>query len=486
MLDLKILKLNPQQKKTFEAAEKYLKGSDARKANYRSWHEDEVMQAEGYAIKDGQSHIPSGEHEGITPQELAIKADYESKKREFIGEGNPAQICQNLEENFNQYKDRWDNPRKVTAERRDMIQKDFKNKIADCRQEFELTKRNLDERLEAKRNEYERVRDKFEEVQKKHNRHHTDGTGLFIKKPWLELLIIGLFGLLEIPINYKVFSIFGESVTNTYLISFALVIFLIGITYFCGVFYKRRKDDTTYMAYGKLCLLLILTFCFTAALLRYNFIIYESKLFSIALAGGEHVDFTTFLKENFKIIDAFGDFQFYLFLSLNLMVFAIGIFIAYMSKDSRKEYETVYMEHYHKEQAHLKYKKETEKTIEKKTDEYEKEREELNDKKRGSINNVELEIQDGKAIYSHYSALYDQVFAHVTGFAAMAQQDFKSCVSRYITTNIAERKSANYPTHWNKETTIQLEIDMSQFRELNTYSESSSNEDAGHKDIVDP
>ncbi|MCW5908897.1 MAG: hypothetical protein KIS94_13620 [Chitinophagales bacterium] len=162
----------------------------------------------------------------------------------------------------------------------------------------------------------------------------TDGNGYFLKHTWLIYLIVGLLGVLELPLNNTVFKAFKIGRGDTALVALLLVIIIPISAHFTGLFLKRWNGKTHNKIWSIILATLLVSFAVAMSLFRYVY-------FESINLQGTYLNLAEAFK-HVKVAGAFSHPEFWVVLFFNILLILIGIILGFNAHDSDSNFETAY------------------------------------------------------------------------------------------------------------------------------------------------
>jgi hypothetical protein len=188
--------------------------------------------------------------------------------------------------------------------------------------------------------EITRIKQEYEKAKMLHGRllGETNGTPFLMKRPWIIYAVLGLLGILEVPLNNSVFAPLAVGAAGTVMLAILLVVITPLLAHFAGKFIKQSREKVSNLLLGIGVVLLLLILTIFLSLLRHLF--FEAK--------AVEVDFNTFqeayskMQATLTFKSVMGSAIFWTSFLLNFGLVAVGFVLSYLTHDSIAAFERSY------------------------------------------------------------------------------------------------------------------------------------------------
>ena len=281
-------------------------------------HKDLLRQAEQLGEQDGSLSLPQTEDPLLSPNEMLIKSEYQKLIADSWNEGRPYLDKPHLDyqSTVDELKEYQQQEQLILTRELELIQKEKNDIVEHINKEFQIRQAEIDQLDKVVQRDYLVARQALQQIQDRVGR--MSPLIHFKSKFWYLILLMGL-GFAEVPLNIQIFQKFGEAFFITIIMACSLGIAIPVLAHFTGVFVKQRKEKREYNWLALLSVGLFFIFNFGVSIFR-------------AYVLAEHTGETA---NNLNIV---------IFVSLNLILFVIGVLAAYFRHDESYE-----LEHTHEE-----------------------------------------------------------------------------------------------------------------------------------------
>jgi hypothetical protein len=252
-----------------------LNGYDPKQAeeDLKRKHKNILEECEDRGQKSGQMDIPKNDLD-IDPFEDQIKAKYQQIIEEFH-ENQHGFLSEIFDKKYTvTLQELNDREEGVTIEKTELERENryFRKKGEEIKKQYDDEKRNIlnNEALKLA------IRDCEESKKKMDNYSAIIGRNepyIQFKPFWLYVIILGILGICEIPLNYQVFKYFREIPLLTLIMSCSIVFAVPLLSHFSGLFLKQRNEHVEYPYFATVSFLIIIGLSITTAFLRHGYMI---------------------------------------------------------------------------------------------------------------------------------------------------------------------------------------------------------------------
>ncbi|QGY42466.1 hypothetical protein GM418_01990 [Maribellus comscasis] len=373
--------------------------------------------------EDGKRNLPSVDDTFVTPYEHEIRNNYQAEVEELYKNGR--QVLDDLKDR--NYKPVSNELKELSPDKIQLLLNEAGKEKA--RKLEELNNNHLDTvkdienspHYQTSKKRFERIKNRWEEVTKKHNREELN---IHFKPYWAYILLLFAIGIAEFPLNNQVFVSFRETPLLTLIMAGVLVITLPFLAHAAGKILKQAK---THKIYPFLFILLVLTVAsvsYFTALLRTNYLeelgVPEEQLF---------LDQWTFF-------------------TIGIILFLVGTIASFFAHDDSNEFVEVYHKFHKEEEAFVKVEKEIndKRTAEK--NEYDLQRKEIQNEYSEKTALFKNRIQDLNTQKIQIAGNYNKVLAFCQGMERKINSNFKEAIFNYRDTNLTFRNNHKQPKSW--------------------------------------
>ncbi len=390
--------------------------------------------------EDGKRNLPSVDDTFVTPFEHEIRNNYQAEIEELYKNGR--QVLDDLKDR--NYKPVIKELEQLSPERIELLLNEAEKEKA--RKLDELTGNHLDTvkdienspHYQTSKKRYERVRNRWEEVSKKHDRQELN---IHFKPYWAYILLLFGIGIAEFPLNNQVFISFRETPLLTLIMAGVLVITLPFLAHAAGKILKQSKSHKIYPFLFILLVLTVASVSYFTALLRTNYLeelgVPEGQLF---------LDRWTFF-------------------TIGMILFMVGTIASFFAHDDSSEFTEVYQKFHKEEEEFVQVEKEVnDKRAQEKAD-YDTRRKEIQNEYSQKTELFKNRIQDLNKEKIQIAGNYNKVLAFCQGMERKINSNFKETIFNYRDTNLTFRNNHKQPKSWEQSVT-NLNGYFSEFSEL--------------------
>ena len=411
----------------------------SQKARIEELHGKLVRQAEMLGEQDGALSLPCSKDPQLSPNELLIKSEYQRLIADCWNEGRPYLDKPHLDYQTNK-EDLVDfESNKETILDRDLklVEKERNDQIDFINKEYQIQQDEINANDKTLQRDYLAARQHLQQVQE--NTGRTNPLIHFKSKFWYMILLIGI-GLAEMPLNIQIFQKFGEAFFITIIMACSLGIAIPVLAHFTGVFIKQRKEKKEYTFFASIAVALFVIFNFGVSIFR---------AYVLAEHTGEPAN-------NLNIV---------IFVSLNLILFIIGLLAAYFRHDESYELEHTYQqfqkekEKYDKTRGSIQQQLKNVATV--KNERMKAAQETFNNRK-AQLNNRKHELVEKR---NKAAQVYDELLNSFIALEAMVDASYAISIGKYRAANLMHRENRIAPTAW-ADGMVDLDLKYSQYEEL--------------------
>ena len=402
-------------------------------------HQEFITKCKDFGEENGRLNIPISQND---PFELELRGAYQQLVEEFHrNQGGYLNDIygKNYKKALDELKERENNP-KIEIDEIDEENKSYNEKIANLKKEVEEKKRislTRDELVEAEK-KLDDTQEAMSELSKRIGRNQP-----FIKlKPyWFYVLLLGLIGFCEVPLNYQVFKSFRETPIFTLIMSGTLVLAIPLLSHFSGMFIKQRKEKSEYKKFALVSSTLIILLSIVTAYLRHYYLIERQSLQMI-----------------FNIpIDIIA------FFVISLLLFFVGMISSYFAHDESHELTLIYSELQHNRHRKERIERMINAEIEQENKSYYDEIDRMNFDHNKTIKSIQTRPEQLKEEIFKYAADYDSALNFFKAKEEEINQMYYIAVAKYREYNLKFRTKE--PPNW--DVPITLEFRFKNLSELN-------------------
>ena len=296
---------------------------DSRIASFRSElsskHDRLIARAQEQGRVSGSTNSPPVSQEEPYPFEMELWATYEQDLGELrqlaqpLLEGYHANYSM-VEQNLKRSDAQWE----ALAEE---ALKDLDHNTEVQRKRAEEHHQNrlyvIDDEIDTQiQSPFNRARERLQEESDKVGRKFLD---IWLESRWLYVLFLALIGLAEFPLNLKVFENFREGVTSTMLMALSLVLAIPLASHFSGLSLKRRRERVINWGFFVVLSSIIVALSVYAGLLRSSYI-------ATLTDYSDPINMPTFVL-------------------IAVLLFTIGLLLAYGHYDESSEFQSTWEEY---------------------------------------------------------------------------------------------------------------------------------------------
>ncbi|MCG6190459.1 hypothetical protein [Maribellus maritimus] len=373
--------------------------------------------------EDGKRNLPSVDDTFVTPYEHEIRNNYQAEVEELYKNGR--QVLDDLKDR--NYKPVSNELKELSPDKIQLLLNEAGKEKA--RKLEELNNNHLDTvkdienspHYQTSKKRFERIKNRWEEVTKKHNREELN---IHFKPYWAYILLLFAIGIAEFPLNNQVFVSFRETPLLTLIMAGVLVITLPFLAHAAGKILKQAK---THKIYPFLFILLVLTVAsvsYFTALLRTNYLeelgVPEEQLF---------LDQWTFF-------------------TIGIILFLVGTIASFFAHDDSNEFVEVYHKFHKEEEAFVKVEKEINDKRAAEKNEYDIQRKEIQNEYSEKTALFKNRIQDLNTQKIQIAGNYNKVLAFCQGMERKINSNFKEAIFNYRDTNLTFRNNHKQPKSW--------------------------------------
>ncbi|MEO1515589.1 MAG: hypothetical protein AAFV95_11265 [Bacteroidota bacterium] len=394
------------------------------KARLEKAHMDLLRQAEQMGEQDGSLNLPEAEDPQLSPNELLIRSEYQKLIADSWNEGRPYLDKPHLDyqstveeiQSFEQLEE------KILAREMETLQREKNEKMAYVDKEYQIRQDEIEQFDKVVQRDYLVSRQALQLIQDRVGR--SSPLIHFRSTFWYLVLLAGL-GFAEVPLNIQIFQKFGEAFFITIIMACSLGIAIPVLAHFTGVFVKQRSEKREYGWFALLAITLFFIFNFGVSIFR-------------AYVLAEHTGETA---NNLNII---------IFVSLNLILFVIGVLAAYFRHDESYELEHTY-EKFQKEKKYydkekLLIQRRLKEIAEDRNNKLQEIQHHFNQRK-VMVNNRKFELVTRR---NKAAQVYDELLNSFTALEAMIEASYAISISKYRAANLMHRENRRSPDAWQK------------------------------------
>lgn len=409
------------------------------KARIEAQHNKLLKEAEMLGEQDGSLNLPQTEDPQLSPNELLLKSEYQRMIADCWNEGRPYLDMPHLEyqSSNDELEDFASNKDKILEAEVKLIEKERNDRIDHINKNFQIQQNEIESFDKVMQRDYLSARQELQRVQEATGR--SSPLIHFGSKFWYMVLLCGI-GIAEVPLNIQIFQKFGEAFFITIIMACSLGIAIPVLAHFTGVFVKQRKEKREYTTFASIAVLLFFVFNFGVSIFR-------------AYVLAEH---TGEVANNLNIV---------IFMSLNLILFVIGLLAAYFRHDESYELEHTHdlfqkeKVRYDKEKLNVQQRTKAaaevrNNQIKAANDAFNAEKVRLNKRKSALIEQRNLAVQ-----------VYDELLNSFVALEAMIEASYSSALAKYRAANLMHREHRVSPQSW-AQTQIVLDLKYSAYEEL--------------------
>lgn len=409
------------------------------KARIEEQHGRLFRQSELLGEQDGALNLPCSEDPLLSPNEMLIRSEYQRLIADCWNEGRPYLDKPHLDYQTSKEDliDFENNEEKIIDRELSLLEKERNDQIDFINKEYQILQEENNNNDKTVQRDYLSARQHLQQVQEMTGR--TNPLIHFQSKFWYMVLLIGI-GLAEMPLNIQIFQKFGEAFFITIIMACSLGIAIPVLAHFTGVFIKQRKEKKEYTFFASVAVLLFVVFNFGVSIFR---------AYVLAEHTGEPAN-------NLNIV---------IFVSLNLILFIIGLLAAYFRHDESYELEHTY-DHFQKEKAKYDKSKESIQLDSKNAatikNQRMKEVHETFNKRKALLNNRKHELVEKR---NRAAQVYDELLNSFIALEAMVDASYAIAIGKYRAVNLIHRENRISPEAWG-EGMNDLDLKYSQYEEL--------------------
>lgn len=386
-------------------------------------HQNQLQKSKEKGEEDGKRNLPSVDDDFTTPVEHEIRSKYQAEVEALFQNGQ--QVLDELKENT--YKSANRELNELNSEKIEELIKEAEDNRDRKLKELNINHLDTVKDIENSphyqlgKKRFEKIKDRWEEVAKKHNRQELN---IQFKPYWSYILLLFAIGIAEFPLNNQVFISFRETPLLTLIMAGVLVITLPFLAHASGKILKQVKERGIYPFLFIVLLLTISAISYFTALLRTNYLgelgVPEAQLF---------LDQWTFF-------------------TIGIILFLVGTVASFFAHDDSNEFSEVYKKFHKEEDVFFILQKEvsSKRTAEKEN--FDVERKSIQIEFSQKTEELKNRFQNLKSTKSKVTGNYNKVLAFCQGMERKINNHYKEAIYNYRDTNLTFRNNHKQPKSW--------------------------------------
>lgn len=396
---------------------------------FELWHENFKKKLALRAKMDGQKNIPSASDACFSIQEQQIKEEYKTELQKLIHPGLNILNGLNDEPLKNQKElvdDEVNERKKLTESHTQKI-----NREIQLTNDFHTA--NI-EKLRAQKltaaQELKNIETQYNNKVLQHNREHLNNK----VNPYFGWFFLISLGIVEAPLNAKVFEYFKLGDWETYLTAGIVILGFPLLSHFAGVTLHKGANGKANFKAAFALMLFIIMFCAVLNIFRVSF------MDNIDHSGEKNY-------AELSIPQLILNIKFLFSFMLNVALFVIGISIAYFMHDTDLDFEKAYRACNFKGPKLKQTIQVIDDDISGASNTLQKELDKISGNLHSLETKVEEELKNRKREYNNYVALYDKVIGYLTHVETKVSSCYRQSILEYRKINELNRTTPN-PAHW--------------------------------------
>lgn len=388
---------------------------------FEEWHESYKKNLTLRAKLDGEKNNPEYGSTGLSLQEQQIQEAYKSELQKLIQPG--LTIINGLNDGpLKTLKEQLEQEDTEKASLKSIHLKKIEQEAAYRKSVFDETASGLNKEKQTLENDLHKIETSYRNKVVEHNREHLNNK----INPVMGWILLIVMGIIEAPLNAKVFEYFKLSSIETYITALIVIIGFPMLSHFGGKALHKGSNGKPNFKAALGIFMFIFLFCFVLNWFRVSF-----------MDDMEHLGEKNYAGKSF--IQLIANVKFLFSFALNIALFLIGILISYYMHDTDIDFEKVFRV-YHKKAPSLKSAiqhieediRNAKATLQKETDRIEQQKALIDVK-------VAEELKNKKKEYSNTVVLYDRIIQHLLHLENVAGSGFRQSLLEYRKLNELNR-----------------------------------------------
>jgi len=411
--------INPEEPRVTTPAD-FKKEVDEFSDEQSKWHADRLAEAKDTGRSLGKTNLPETQESTPTPFEGQLRGMYEARLGLMQQRFNEKlQAWYAMYAKAHREADRTDVEwKRIKDEQRQYVDEKEADRLENIKrtyaEKYEPLRDQRDAVVQSQMNEAE---EKINVMRLKHGRQFPNA---MMTNPWVYFFILGVIGACEFPLNAFVFGVVGASQAITYLMASSLVLAIPVAAHFAGTFLKRRAERPINILLFSVITLLIVGLSYLMGQLRCAYM--------VSTTGNP-------CNEQLEI----------LFVVLNVILFGLGVLLAYAHHDESREFEQAWIAWERAKFIFDERMPAVQALIEAAQEQMQRNRSKLGEEVAAdlkAINDMEIMAQQNR---TNAIATYDSALETLTGLERIIRSNFQEAISAFQNSNLAARTNHAQP-----------------------------------------